>query len=129
MNNFPTRRSTLATFGAACLTLLIGANAYSGPFNKTTYLRFSGPVALPGVTLPAGEYVFELANPDSHRNLVRVMNRSRDQIFLNAFTRPIVRAPGLKTGIVTLAEPAAGRPPRIVAWYPVADRLGYQFVY
>jgi hypothetical protein len=39
---------------------------------QTTYLTFSGPVALPGATLGAGTYVFEVANPSTSGDVIRV---------------------------------------------------------
>ena len=40
------------------------------------YFTFSGPVQLPGVILAAGTYEFEIANPLTSGDIVRV--RSRD---------------------------------------------------
>jgi hypothetical protein len=38
-------------------------SAQAGTAPKLTFLTFSGPVQVPGTTLPAGTYMFRLANP------------------------------------------------------------------
>ena len=61
--------------GAALLALSLTGTAHADEWNKLTYLTFSGPVQLPGVTLPAGTYRFQLADPDSSRRVVRVSDK------------------------------------------------------
>ena len=46
---------------------------------RTTTFTFRSAVALPGVTLAPGSYMFEVLNPDSSADLVRVMNRDRNE--------------------------------------------------
>ena len=88
--------------GAACGALIVGlclaASASAiGTVNRTTYLTFSGDVALPGVKLAAGTYIFELASPGQSPSLVRVLSRDRSKIYLLAFTNFTPR-PRSKTG-------------------------------
>ena len=42
------------------------------PHDSRTYFAFSEPVTIPGAVLPAGEYIFRLADPDSGRRVVRL---------------------------------------------------------
>jgi hypothetical protein len=123
------RRYILAAAGAVFLGLFVAASASAVPFNKETRFRFSGAVALPGVVLPAGEYVFELADPTTSRTVVRVRNRERSRVFVQALTRSIKRHPDIQAGTLKLGEAASGTPRRILAWYPEADSYGYEFVY
>src|SRR5687768_14091943 len=44
-----------------------------------TFLTFSGAVEMPGVTLPAGTYVFKLADTPS-RNVVQVWDRDEKKM-------------------------------------------------
>ena len=56
--------SKLAVFSTlAVLTLGMGGTAHAQPSDYRTYFTFSAPVTLPGVTLPAGRYLFRLADP------------------------------------------------------------------
>jgi hypothetical protein len=99
-------------------------------FNKTTYLKFSGAVALPGVTLSAGEYVFELVNPDTARNVVQVRNRERSKVYLTAITLPVHRpSTAASDATVTLGEAQRGSAPPIKAWFPQGETIGYAFIY
>src|ERR671933_114347 len=73
--------------------------------NKTMYLTFSGPVRLPGVTLNAGTYVFEIANPMSTADLVVVRGRAPQKAFYLGITRAVVRPAGSRgERPVTLGE-------------------------
>ena len=61
-------------FGLACavtvFVCLMAAPVSAQPLDKRTLFTFSGPVALPGVTLPAGHYLFRLADPNSSSKVV-----------------------------------------------------------
>jgi hypothetical protein len=61
--------------GLACavavFVCLMAAPATAQPLDKRTVFTFSGPITLPGVTLPAGQYLFRLADPNSSSKVVR----------------------------------------------------------
>jgi hypothetical protein len=115
--------------GATVLCVLAGASGSASPFNKTTYLKFSGPVALPGVSLGAGEYVFELADPNI-RNVVRVTNRQGTKVYTLAMTRLTHRPATAKTSAtVVLGETRPGAPTPIKTWFPEGERIGHEFIY
>jgi hypothetical protein len=121
----------LTTFGAAILGLIVAASGEAwGTVNNTNYLTFSGPVALPGVSLPGGTYIFELADSASNRNVVVVRSRDRSKQYLMAFTTPISRPHDLPADrLVTFGEASTGTPPPITAWYPDRSSSGYRFLY
>ena len=58
----------------AVLTLSIGSRAEAQTANYRTYFTFSAPVTLPGQTLPAGKYIFRLADPDGSRKVINVLS-------------------------------------------------------
>jgi hypothetical protein len=118
-----------------CGVVLLGVCATSaiGAFNdsrRTTYFTFSRAVQLPGVVLPAGTYIFEIANHESVGDVVRVSSRDRSKVHLMKFTRPIYRQPtrDMKPTI-TLGESPAGNPPPVKAWYPESETRGREFLY
>ena len=47
---------------AAILTVMCVPGARADEYDKKTILTFSGPFQIPGKTLPAGSYVFKLAD-------------------------------------------------------------------
>jgi hypothetical protein len=121
--------------GAACGALVVGlclaasANAI-GTVNRTTYLTFSGDVALPGIKLAAGTYIFELASPGQSPSLVRVLSRDRSKIHLLAFTNFTPRPMGAdRNKVVSLGEARRGETPPIKAWYPTDESMGREFIY
>jgi hypothetical protein len=119
---------------AACLTLgLLAAAAglhAETVLTRLEYLTFRAPVALPGVTLGAGSYAFEVANPDAG-DVVRVRNRATNRVAFVGFTFRVQRPAGAgkRTGQVVLGEGRRGEAAPILAWYPVDEDLGYQFIY
>ena len=60
-----------AVLTAAFLTVATNASAQDSNINQRTFLTFSGPVQMPGVTLPAGKYVFRLADTSSGSSIGR----------------------------------------------------------
>src|SRR5262245_26246532 len=117
-----------------CVAVLVSASMVSSLSawgnDHRAYLTFSQPVRLPGVTLPAGTYTFELALPDSNRDLVRVSSRDRNHVYLTAFTRLTQRSSRgpLKTAIV-LGETSANLAQPIRVWYPDGEIIGNEFIY
>jgi hypothetical protein len=116
------------------LSLVIAGTASTGAWvdsgSRTTYATFNRPVALPGVELKAGTYIFELASPHSQLNLVRVSSRDRSRIYLTAFTRIVDRPAGLRADrVVTLGEARGDNPAPIRAWFPSASGSGHEFIY
>src|SRR5688572_19246489 len=95
----------------------------------TNSLTFSKPVALPGVTLTAGTYVFESGPGGTNPNIVRVVSQNRQKLFYLAFTVPIVRPQDAEPGILTFGEATNGAPARILAWYPLGSNSGHEFMY
>lgn len=123
-------KSVLTACGAALVVLVMAAsgNAWVN-VNRMNHLTFSGPVALPGVTLASGTYIFELATP-TNLDIVRVLSRDRSRVYFMAFTTQVHRPAGLPADrLVSLAEAAAGAPTPIPAWYPRGDSIGHQFIY
>lgn len=99
--------------------------------SKTMYLTFSGPVRLPGVTLNAGTYIFEIANPMSTSDVVVVRGRERQKTYFVGLTRPIVRPSGARAAntLVTFGEAVRGEAQPITAWYPTGEQTGREFLY
>jgi hypothetical protein len=93
-------------------------------------LTFSRVTALPGVTLAAGEYIFERASEDNGANVVRVRDATRSAVRFLGYTHE-VRRPNRDTskGFVELGEASPGQPAPIKVWYPGGRDRGYAFVW
>ena len=115
--------------GVLILGLLATASTGAINHRRTTYFTLSGAVQLPGVSLPAGTYIFETPSENT-LNLGRVTSRDRSRVYLTAFTRIVERpAASRLDAAVTFGETAANTPPRIDAWFPQGERAGRQFIY
>jgi hypothetical protein len=121
---------------AACAAAVVLASlsapvgARGGTLEKTMYLTFSGPVRLPGVSLAAGTYTFEIANPMSGADVVRVMSRDGRTSYFQGFTTPVQKPPRMRAdAVVSLGEAAKGHAAPILAWYPTGESTGRQFKY
>src|SRR6266576_2025617 len=59
--------------------------------DKKVYFTFSGPVEIPGATLPAGKYLFHLADPDSGRQVLQVQSGDGKKVYGMFFSIPAQR--------------------------------------
>ncbi len=115
--------------GAAVALMLAAAVGAAAQFQNLEFIRFSVPVGLPGVTLVAGEYAFEVAHLDGF-DQVRVRYRRSHRI---SFAGPTVRitrprgAPLRQSILLGPARPGAVAP--ILVWFPIDELVGYQFIY
>jgi len=114
-------------FAIAVIGVLVAASAHAWT-SDINYLTFSGPVALPGVTLPAGTYTFRMPS-DSDRNVVQVMNRAQSKSYYLGITRPVSRPRAGTDLLVTVGEAPAGQVRPIQAWFPLGERDGHAFIY
>ncbi len=125
------RRAVMIATCAAVLGLVTLAPAHAiGTWRRTMYLTFNRSVALPGVTLAAGTYIFERADVTGRTDLVQVTSRDRSRLYLLAFTNRTARPVDWPADqYVSIGEAPAGAAPPILVWYPVNERMGHQFIY
>ena len=124
------RKSAMAACGAVIAVLVMTAAASGNAlfFTQANQVTFTGPVALPGVTLAGGTYIFEQLSPSSP-DVIRVWSKDRSRVYYQAFTVRVARPAGMPANrIVSFGEAAAGAPAPITAWYPVHSSMGHRFV-
>ena len=119
------RKSLLALAGVAMVSGLVVASAHA--WSTHNYLTFNAPVALPGVTLPAGTYSFR--TPIMDRNVVQVLNSAETKSYYMGITRPVERPRRGTELIVTVGEAPAGQVRPIQAWFPLGENEGHAFIY
>jgi hypothetical protein len=112
-----------------CMLCLILPQAKADAWNQKTIFTFSGPVEIPGKVLPAGTYVFKLADVTSDRNVVQVFNKRGDKLYGTFLTVPDYRLKLTGKTVITFDERAAGSPEAVKAWFYPGDYYGHQFVY
>jgi len=114
---------------AAAIVACLAPGARADEWNKRTFLTFSGPVQLPGATLPAGTYLFQLADPDNARHVVMVRDKDEKKIYTMFMTIPNDRLDTPNDNVVMFRETPAGVARAIKAWWYPGSRMGEEFVY
>jgi len=114
---------------AAIVTLMAAPGARADQWDKKTILTFSGPVQIPGATLPAGSYVFKLADLSSNRHVVQVFDKAEKKIFATLLAIPNDRMEPPDEPVVMFSERPAGSPQAVKVWYYPGERIGNEFVY
>src|SRR5258708_36840464 len=114
---------------AAALTAVMAPGARADEWNKKTILTFSGPVQIPGATLPAGSYVFKLADLSGNRHVVQVFDKDEKKIVTTLLAIPNERLDPADEPIVLFTERPAGSPQAVEVWFYPGDRVGNEFVY
>jgi hypothetical protein len=124
-------RTFSARILAGCGALLLGATMASAQLatQNDTMVTFSAPVSLPGVTLPAGSYLFKLADSQVNRNVVQVFAQDRSKIFATILAIPAERTEPADETVITFKEAPANSAPAVQYWYYPGDKRGQEFVY
>jgi hypothetical protein len=89
------RNALRSACAVALLACFMTGAASAQTFDKRTVFTFSGPVALPGVTLPAGQYLFRLADPTGDRKVVAVLREVVDRKCVGGIWCASARANGI----------------------------------
>jgi hypothetical protein len=102
--------------------------AHADEFNQQTTITFSAPVQIPGHVLPAGTYLFQLADPDDDQNLVRIFSADHRVLYATLQTVSADRREATGDTAITLAE-SEGQPEMLVKWFYPGRLAGHEFVY
>ena len=124
------RMTTIATvlFLAVLAVLVTRVAAQDTNTQERSFLTFSGPVEMPGVTLPAGTYTFRLADTPS-RNVVQVLSRDEKDV-LGQWTFVQAERPEVSNDtVIMFKETREGATPAIQYWYYPGERIGKEFIY
>jgi len=98
-------------------------------WNKQMVLTFSQAVERPGHFLPAGTYMFKLADAQGDRHIVQVLNADGSQIIATLMTIPDYRLTTTDQTVITFREASVGSPETIRAWFYPGNSIGQEFVY
>jgi len=115
--------------GLAVAAVMVAAVAHAQPSDKRTYFTFSRPITLPGVTLPAGKYMFRLADDTTTRKVIQVMSADGTKPYAMLLTINNERRDPAKDAEVAFLETASRTPSAVKAWWYPGERTGYEFIY
>jgi hypothetical protein len=114
---------------AAVLCTFLGASANADAWDKKTVVTFSDSVEIPGQVLPAGTYVFKLANSISDRHIVQIWTGDETQLLATLMTVPDYRLDPPDKTIFEFDERPGDSPMAIHSWFYPGDNMGQQFLY
>jgi hypothetical protein len=117
------------TFLVGLTVAMLSPALKASVWNQKTTFTFSDAVEIPGQTLPAGTYVFKLANSHSSRHIVQIFNKEEDRIFGTFLAIPHYQHRPSDKPIIKFDERAAGSPQAIKAWVFPGHNYGHEFVY
>jgi len=124
------RPSLAIGLAAAALVAVTTATPASAMRNdKLTYLTFTAPVQIPGVTLGAGTYRFRLADPDSGRKVMQVASEDGKYVYAMLHTLPDYRRTITDESTVTFIEAPLGVAPPVKSLFYGGETYGYAFLY
>ena len=112
---------------AVALLALTSVPAAAQPLDKRVIFNFSGPVTLPGMTLPAGSYLFRVPTPN--RNIVQVLSADGTKIYGTFFAIGAHRNVRPEQPEVRFMETRSAMPHAIRTWWYPADSTGFEFIY
>jgi len=115
-----------------CATIVAGcfvSTAFAQLPDRRTIFTFSGPVTIPGATLPAGKYVFRLAEPNTSARVVQVFSADGKKPYGMFFSHPAERADAASKPEVRFMETARGTAAAIKTWWYPGERTGFEFIY
>lgn len=118
-----------AAAAAALLAVMSTASVSAHTYDKLTYLTFSGPIQVPGVTLDAGTYRFHLADPSSGRSVVQVLSNDGAVVYAMFHTIPDTRLNVTEEATVTFREVPVGVAPPVKTLFYGGETRGYEFIY
>lgn len=124
------RVTTIAT--AMVLAVLVGMSArvaaQNTVANERTFMTFSNTVEMPGVTLPAGTYVFRLADTPT-RNVVQVLSQDEKDILGQWTFVQAQRPKATEDTVVMFREQPEGNMAAVQYWYYPGETIGKEFIY
>ena len=119
----------------AFVALLAAGAAWFAPaaradeWDKLTVMTFNEPVEIPGKFLPAGTYVFKLADSDSDRNIVQIFTQDQKHLVATILAIPDYRPEPAGKTIITFEERPSGSPEALHSWFYPGENYGVEFVY
>lgn len=120
-------RRALTIMGCILLCAIFSVRA--DEWSKKTVVTFSAPVELPGIVLPAGTYVFKLADFTGERHVVQVFNKDETRLYTTILAIPNLQLTPKGETIMRFDERPKGTPEALRAWFYPGDNTGQEFVY
>src|SRR3954471_20767811 len=121
---------------SAILVCLAMTHSVAAQNSRRTKVRFNAPVEIPSydaksgvMSLPPGEYMFQLADSSSSRHIVRVTDATGKKVYSMIMTIPDYRLNATSKTVMYLGERPAGSPAALKSWFYPGENTGERFIY
>jgi hypothetical protein len=114
---------------AMATILLLPPATLADEWNRATTAIFNHPVEVPGQILPAGIYVFRLAEISGERNVVQIWNAEQTLLVATVFAWPDYLRDAPEENRFVLEEGKRGAPARLTAWFYKGNNHAQTFIY
>jgi len=117
-------------FGFAIASaLFLEVAAHADESDQATKITFSQPIEIPGQVLPAGTYLFKLANSDN-MNIIQIFNADGTRLHTTLQAIAAERTEdGTGDTVIVMADHGAERTEALVKWFYAGNTEGHEFVY
>jgi hypothetical protein len=116
--------NVFAVFVASILVPMARADQW----DKQTLVTFSNPVEVPGTVLPAGTYVFKIANSQD-RQVVQIFTQNQRKVLATIEAVPDYRVHTTDKPVISFEERPSGEPEALRSWFYPGENYGVHFVY
>jgi hypothetical protein len=116
-------------FSAFLLCAAFAPGTKADPWNHKTIVTFSESIEVPGQVLPAGTYVFKLADSQANRHIVQIWTEDEMELIATIFTIPSQRPGPSDYSVFRFDERPANSPQALAAWFYPGETGGEEFVY
>ena len=125
------RKVLMTGAGAAAIVLTMSATpALAQPLDQRTEFTFNQPVEMPGVTLPAGTYVFRFVDATSGRKVMNVQAKDASSKNYGMFMTISAQRPKASDDAeLRFLETPAGQPAAVKTWWYPGNTIGREFIY
>ena len=113
---------------AIASVLFLEVVAHADEADQSIKITFNQAIEIPGQILPAGTYLFKLADPNN-LDLVRIFNSEGTRLYATLETVRTERRRPTGDTVVVLAEQPDGRHETLVKWFYPGNTSGHEFVY
>lgn len=120
-------KSFIAIGMIIAFSLFFELAAHADEADQTTEITFNQPIQVPGQVLPAGTYLFKLAD-DENLDVVQIFSQDRMHLYATLETIPTESRQTPEDTAVTLAQQEAG-PNVLLKWFYPGNNTGHEFVY
>jgi hypothetical protein len=122
--------SLLLAVAILLTTTYVHAQGNLNEESEKTYLTFSQPVEIPGATLAAGTYKFEVVTSwAGNKDIIRVSDKAGTHVYATIITVPNYRPVASDKTVVMYRERVTNASVAVRDWYYPGHRYGHEFVY